>query len=280
MMRPFDRLSGARRALAVFFGIAAVTALTASGASAGSISGQTQATIQPVSYTASAAPAAPLPPMFLDPPFERVPAQGKAIYVNIPSYELIAFEDGREVMRSRVIVGSPKNPTPDLTAHTSVVRFRPTWTPTPDMIKNEGISPETRAPGRSNPLGLLAIRLDPGMLIYLHDTNNRKLFNREKRALSHGCIRVEKWDEVAAFVLGISVDEVHKYAKGSRTFDMPTDGVPVIVRYNTTFVDASGAMRDYPDVYGRDARYAKTLREPAPVTEFVWEELPSGWATN
>lgn len=219
---------------------------------------------------------APPPPMFLEPPFDRVPAEGKAIYVNIPSYELIAFEDGREVMRSKVIVGSTKNPTPDLTANTSVVRFRPTWTPTPSMIRDEGISPETRPPGRNNPLGLLAIRLDPGMLIYLHGTNNPKLFNREKRALSHGCIRVEKWDEVAAFVLGIPVDEVHEHANGRRTFDMDTDGVPVIVRYETRFPDQFGMMQEYADVYGRDRRYAETLKSE-PRAEFDWENLPTGW---
>lgn len=234
----------------------------------------------PIAHVAAADPAPPPPPMFLDPPFERVPVNGKAIFINIPSYELIAFQDGREVMRSKVIVGSPKNPTPDLTAHTSVVRFRPTWTPTPEMIREEGMSPETRAPGRSNPLGLLAIRLDPGMLIYLHDTNSRKLFNREKRALSHGCIRVERWDEVAAFVLGISVDEVHRYANGRRTFDMDTEGVPVIVRYETRFPNVFGEVQQHADVYGRDRRYAKALNEPAPRSDFAWEQLPTSWPTN
>ncbi len=235
---------------------------------------------EPTTHVAAAEPAPPPPPMFLDAPFDRVPAQGKAIFVNIPSYELVAFQDGHEVLRSKVIVGSPKNPTPDLTAHTSVVRFRPTWKPTPDMVRNEGISPETRAPGRSNPLGLLAIRLDPGMLIYLHDTNSRKLFNRDKRALSHGCIRVQKWDEVAAFVLGVPVDEVHKYANGRRTFDMDTEGVPVIVRYETEFPDQLGMMHEYADVYGRDARYAKALDTPAEVSETPWEDLPATWSVN
>ena len=233
----------------------------------------------PIAHVAATDPApsvTPPPPLYLDPPFERVPAEGKAIFINIPSYELVAFQDGKEVMRSKVIVGSPKNPTPNLTANTSVVRFRPTWTPTPEMIREEGMSPETRPPGRSNPLGLLAIRLDPGMLIYLHDTNNRKLFDREKRALSHGCIRVERWDEVAAFVLGIPVDEVHEYANGRRTFDMDTEGVPVVVRYETLFPDAFGEMQEYADVYGRDRSYAKALKS-APRAEFNWDSLPTSW---
>lgn len=215
-------------------------------------------------------------PDFLAPPFERIPTRGKAIYVNVPSFELIAFENGREVLRSRTIIGTRKYPTPDLTADTSVVRFRPSWKPTPSMIRDKGTSPHTRPPGPNNPLGLLAIRLDPGMLIYLHGTNEPKLFERENRALSHGCIRVEKWDEVAAFVLGIPVDEVHGHADGSRTFDMETEGVPVIVRYETSFPDQRGIIREYPDVYGRDAAYAKALQSK-PSSDFAWESLPASW---
>lgn len=220
----------------------------------------------PAATAHTTAVAAPPPPMFLDGPYERVPLKGKAILVNIPSYELIAFQDGREIMRSRVVVGSPKDPTPPLIAETSVVRFRPTWTPTPDMIEEEGLSPETRPAGKGNPLGLMAIRLDPGLLIYLHGTDSPKLFGREKRALSHGCIRVEKVEEVAAFVLGTTVDEVRRHANGRRTFDMDTDGVPVLIRYHTRFPDETGVMREYADVYGRSPVYAMDY----PATGTVW----------
>ncbi len=202
------------------------------------------------------APPAPPPPMFLDGPYDRVPTKGKAILVNIPSYELIAFQDGEEVLRSKVIVGSAKNPTPQLVAETSVVRFRPTWKPTPDMIRDEGISPERRPAGRNNPLGLMAVRLDPGLLIYLHGTNQPKLFGREKRALSHGCIRVEKVEELTAFVLDTTVAEVQGHANGRRTFDMEAWDIPVLIRYHTRFPDANGLMREYADVYGRSPVYA------------------------
>lgn len=215
-------------------------------------------------------------PDFLPPPFDRVPTKGKAIYVNVPSFELIAFEDGKEVLRSRTVVGTKTYPTPDLTTETSVVRFRPTWKPTPSMIRDKGTSPHTRPPGPNNPLGLLAIRLDPGMLIYLHGTNEPKLFERENRALSHGCIRVEKWDEVAAFVLGTSVEDVHTKANGSRTFDMDTEGVPVFVRYETSFPDPNGILREYPDVYGRHAAYAAALQS-TPDSDFAWDQLPASW---
>ncbi len=185
--------------------------------------------------------------------FAGIPRKGPAILVNIPSYELIAFRDGKPVLRSRVIVGTRQAQTPVKQTETSVVRFRPTWTPTPDMIRR-GTRPGMRRPGRNNPLGLLAVRLERGSLIYLHDTNSPKLFNRKNRSLSNGCIRVEKSKEVAAFVLNSTIEDVHKHANGRRTMDKPTNNVPVILGYFTKFPDADGNMQTYKDIYrrGRD----------------------------
>jgi len=194
--------------------------------------------------------------------FAGVPQFGKAILVNIPSFELIAFEDGKPVLRSRVIIGKPSTPTPIMRTETSVVRFRPTWTPTPRMIK-QGYRPGTRRGGKGNPLGYLAVRLEPGMLIYLHGTNKPHLFKRDKRALSHGCVRVDKWAEVAAWVLDTDVEEVHKRAFGRRTHDVGTGGIPVIVGYHTQFPDAEGVMQQYRDVYRRGTYAAETPRQTA-----------------
>ena len=156
------------------------------------------------------------------------------------------------------------------------------------MIREEGISPHTRKPGKRNPLGLLAVRLEPGMLIYLHGTNKPKLFNKDRRALSHGCVRVEKWDEVAAWVLGTSVKKVHKHAFGRRTFDMDTENVPVILGYFTQFPDAEGNWQNYDDVYrrGRDGpvfQIAEPAEEPAvePVVETAVEaKAPTDTVTD
>ncbi|QIE54425.1 L,D-transpeptidase family protein [Pikeienuella piscinae] len=183
----------------------------------------------------------------------RTPLKGKAILVNIPSFELIAIEDGEEVFRSKVIVGAPGGPdteTPLVDTWVSVVRFRPTWRPTPTMVRSGEYQARTWPAGKGNPLGLAAIRLQPGMLIYLHDTNRKKLFERDMRALSHGCVRVERWDEVIAWLQGIDIEEVHQYANGRRTFDMPADPVPVYFRYYRAFPDSEGRLRTFDDVYG------------------------------
>lgn len=178
-----------------------------------------------------------------------LPPRGRAIVVNIPAFELVAFEDAEPVFRSRVIVGTPANPTPILETAVSTVRFRPRWRPTPAMVASGEYVDRIWPPGRKNPLGLLAVRLEEGLLVYLHDTNRRQLFEREFRALSHGCIRVQRWDEVAAFVLGIPVEEVRAHAEGRRTFDMEAPPIPVILGYFTLFPDDDGTPRRFADIY-------------------------------
>lgn len=192
----------------------------------------------------------------------RPPRTGKAILVNVPSFEAIAYEDGVEQFRSRAIVGRPQTPTPILDTETSVVRFRPSWRPTPAMVASGAYEDRVWPPGRRNPLGLAAIRLEPGMLVYLHDTNRRDLFERERRALSWGCVRVEDWDRFAAWLLDAAPEQVAAWAEGGRTFDAPAHGVPVHLRYYTRFPDADGVIVEHPDIYGRDRQMSRQAAAP------------------
>ncbi len=179
----------------------------------------------------------------------QVPQSGRAILVNIPAFELIAFQDGKPVLRSRVIVGAPWHRTPRLQTYVTTVRFRPTWRPTPSMIASGEYRDRVIPPGINNPLGLAAVRLGSGMLVYLHDTNRRELFANENRALSHGCVRVQRWDDLVAFVLDMDIARVHELANGRRTFDAPAPPIPVTLGYFTKFPDASGQIITYPDIY-------------------------------
>ncbi len=179
-----------------------------------------------------------------------LPPSGKAIVVNIPAFELIAFENAEPVLRSRVIVGTPWHRTPVMTTHTTSVRFRPTWRPTPSMIASGEYRDRVWPPGPNNPLGLAAVRLEEGLLVYLHDTNRRDLFDREYRALSHGCVRVQAWDALAAFVLDADLAAIHALANGRSTTDVPTGPIPVILGYYRVFPDDAGRPVAYDDVYG------------------------------
>ncbi|NNE50869.1 MAG: L,D-transpeptidase family protein [Sulfitobacter sp.] len=194
-----------------------------------------------------------------------VPSDGKAILVNIPAFELIAFEDGTPVLRSRVIVGAPWHRTPRLTTYVSAVRFRPTWRPTPSMIASGEHRDRVWPPGERNPLGLAAVRLQPGLLVYLHDTNRRELFVEENRALSHGCVRVERWMDLVSFVLDMDTAEVRNLAYGRRTFDAPAAPIPVELGYYTRFIDALGETVTYPDVY--NLGQVSELREEHPTEQ-------------
>lgn len=180
----------------------------------------------------------------------EIPAEGKFILVNIPAFEVVAFHNGEPVLRSRVIVGTPWTRTPLITTFVSAVRFRPSWRPTPSMVASGEYKDYVRPPGPNNPLGLAAVRLEPGLLVYLHGTNKPGLFELQQRALSHGCIRVELWDELVAFVLDVNVEAVHAYAGGNRTFDAAADPTPVELGYYLSFPDPSGRLIRYEDIYG------------------------------
>lgn len=195
-----------------------------------------------------------------------VPQSGKSILVNVPGFELVAFSDGMPVLRSRVIVGTPWNPSPIVDTYTTAVRIRPTWRPTPEMVRSGEYRDRTWPPGLNNPLGLLAVRLEPGLLVYLHDTNRRDLFDRDDRALSHGCIRVQRWDDLAAWLVDLDVATVRGYATGDRTFDLPLPAVPVFIGYYTAFPDDGGQLQHFPDIYGREPVRAEDLPEETPAS--------------
>lgn len=177
-----------------------------------------------------------------------IPSRGKFVLVNIPSYELIALQDGEPVLRSRVVVGKPAAATPELLSSMYAIQFNPAWTPTPSMIRNEAARPIP--PGPQNPLGRMMFDLDNEEFIYLHDTNEKGLFRREQRALSHGCIRVEQVRALAAWALGVPEKEIDDMAARGTTYSVPLpEVIPVALAYHTRFPDAHGQLASYPDIY-------------------------------
>ena len=190
-----------------------------------------------------------------------IPAQGKFVLVNIPSFELIAVQDGVPVLRSRVVVGQPRTTTPEMLSSMFAVQFNPSWTPTPSMIRNEGL--RYMPPGPQNPLGRVMFDLDNEEFIYLHDTNERALFSRAQRALSHGCIRVEQARALAAWALGVSEQEIDAMIARGTTYSVPLpEAIPVSLAYHTQFPDEAGQVVSYPDIYG--SRQAKERITPEP----------------
>jgi murein L,D-transpeptidase YcbB/YkuD len=195
-----------------------------------------------------------------------IPSQGKFVLVNIPSYELIALQDGVPVLRSRVVVGQPRTTTPEMLSSMFAVQFNPSWTPTPSMIRNEGL--HYMPPGPQNPLGRVMFDLDNDEFIYLHDTNERALFGRAQRALSHGCIRVEQARALAAWALGVSEQEIDAMISRGTTYSVPlSEVIPVSLAYHTQFPDESGQIVSYPDIYGSRQSPANASAEPLRLAE-------------
>ena len=121
-------------------------------------------------------------------------------------------------------------------------------------------------PGPNNALGTLKIMFPNKYSVYLHDTPGHSLFEQERRAFSHGCIRMSKPAEMAAWVLGGEekgwnlerIDEIIKSQK--RQVVNLEEPVPVYILYRTAFVNPEDStLYFYEDIYGRDKLLAKAL---------------------
>jgi len=113
-------------------------------------------------------------------------------------------------------------------------------------------------PGKNNPLGLIKFEFPNRHRVFLHDTNNPSLFNQPYRALSSGCIRIEKPYALGAYVLRGSSWTEEKLRAAVRTHETGTISihriVPIRTVYLTTFVDSDYVLQIRNDVYDWDGR--------------------------
>ncbi len=134
-------------------------------------------------------------------PFISPNYRGKHVIVNIATQTLRAYDSGKLVLTSRVIVGKPKTQTPVLRDTIDSVTVNPTWNIPPGIAKRSfgGKALAVKA-GPDNPLGKLRIDMGNPELIYLHHTNTPQLFARSSRLFSSGCVRVEKAYDLAVWL--------------------------------------------------------------------------------
>lgn len=111
--------------------------------------------------------------------------------------------------------------------------------------------------GLDNSLGIIKFNFANPYAVYLHDTNARSLFKLDDRSLSHGCIRVEQWQQMADFLshpmVNLHTDTiVHRMLKQEKKASrLLKDKVQLLVRYFTLFQEGE-STHFYPDVYGED----------------------------
>jgi murein L,D-transpeptidase YcbB/YkuD len=124
-------------------------------------------------------------------------------------------------------------------------------------------------PGPWNPMGQIKFLLPNPWSIYLHDTPGKKLFTRTRRAYSSGCIRLSQPQDLARWLLSRhaasprQVEDILN-SRGSRLVRLEKP-VWLKIGYWTAWVDPSGRMNFRDDIYGRDRRLARELRQDPPV---------------
>ena len=222
------------------------------------------------------------------------------VLVNVPAYEMQVMEGEQPALAMRVIVGKPDAPTPLFSDKMTYVVFSPYWNIPPDILKNEALphlakdsdwlrrnnmevvgtkgdvidakavdwSDEKavsairirQAPGPENALGLVKFIFPNNFNVYLHDTPTDKLFFKDQRALSHGCIRVEDPVALAHYVMSDRPDwtperiETAMHANEEQTVTLKSP-IPVHIGYWTAWVGPDGRSVTYTDdPYGLDAR--------------------------
>lgn len=115
-------------------------------------------------------------------------------------------------------------------------------------------------PSEANALGELKILFPNKHAIYMHDTPTKNLFQRDMRAFSHGCIRLQDPRGMAAAVLGTTVDHIAEKLKQGHSVEKVTRRIPVYIAYFTAWPSADGKVEYFPDVYERD-EHLKTALE-------------------
>lgn len=227
------------------------------------------------------------------------------ILVNIPDYKLRIYDKNKEVFEMRVVVGALENPTPVFSDNIKHVVFSPTWTVPVSIIKNEiiprlksnpdyyteknytfykngeQIDPSSEAwgstnpgnyrvvqqPGGDNSLGRVKFGMGNSMSIYLHDTPSQRLFSKDFRALSHGCIRLDEPAKFAEYLLrdhsGWDADRINKQMfSGTASTVVLKKDYPVHIQYYTAWVSEDGRVNFRDDIYGHDRMQLQEFNKP------------------
>ena len=207
------------------------------------------------------------------------------IFINIPSYRLNYIKGGKPILTSDVVVGKEGHNTVVFSGLMKYIVFSPYWNIPKSIVEKEikpGLAKDKnylahhdmerngnqfrQKPGLKNSLGLVKFLFPNSNNIYLHDTPAKELFNKDNRAFSHGCIRVQKAKDLAGLILKDDKDwPVEKIDAamnaGKEKWVTLKKKIPVYIGYFTAWVDADGAVHFYDDVYNRDERLGEMVFE-------------------
>ena len=231
----------------------------------------------------------------------------KYIWVNLPAYNLKVWDNDSLAMESKVIVGKPGTPTPVINSEISDLIVYPTWTVPNSIIvkeilpglkrnpgylarkglglyssKGDPVDPYTvnwskynkgipylvrQGSGDNNALGVIKFNFANPYAVYLHDTNQRYLFNNKDRSLSHGCVRVQDWEKLAFYImrndslnskqpdsLKLNTDSIATWiSRKERHSIVIKQKLPVFIRYFGCEA-GTASIKFYDDIYGEDKK--------------------------
>jgi len=228
----------------------------------------------------------------------RLDPSGTYLLVNIPFYQLIAYQDGREDLRMDVIVGQPAWQTPQFSDELEYIVVNPDWG-IPDTIAKLEYWPSARRdpkylsrqgitatggslrqkPGPRNPLGRIKFVMPNTHDVYLHDTPEKRAFTAAVKALSHGCVRLSRPVDLGNYLLRDEPEWDSRrlqtsIASGKTGQINLRRRMPVHIVYSTSRVNDEGRVEIRPDVYGKNRRSAREREARPPASDESLEAWP------
>ncbi len=225
------------------------------------------------------------------------------VLVNLAGFEMAVMKNGKPAFTSRVVIGKKRrHRTPEFSEMMTHMIVNPSWH-VPRSIAGEEILPElqndptylerknmrlvgsevpleeidwatitpetfpgrvTQRPGAGNALGTVKFMFPNRFAIYLHDTPSKRLFEKDVRAFSHGCVRVARPREFAEFLLADQVEDPagtfdNLRARGKERRVNLENELPVHITYRTAWIDDEGRDQFRNDIYKRDSKIADAL---------------------
>ena len=207
--------------------------------------------------------------------------EGQMIVVNIPEFILHVKDGAKKVFDMNVVVGKEGHNTMMFTGNLNQVVFSPYWNVPPSIVKNElmplmakdpnylarhnmeitsdgsGLPEIRQLPGEGNSLGKVKFLFPNSFNIYFHDTPAKSLFEKDKRAYSHGCIRLSDPVKMANYLLkddgSWSPEKIDAAMNtGNEKSVKLKNPVPVLITYYTAWVDENGQLHFADDIYAHD----------------------------
>ncbi|MGE0564521.1 MAG: L,D-transpeptidase family protein [Pseudolabrys sp.] len=207
------------------------------------------------------------------------------VMVNIPDYTLKVARGDEIVWQTKIVAGKPNTQTPLTSGPMHEVIVNPSWYVPQSIIQNEllplydsdpkifermglevkrgpdGHINVVQPPGAANALGHIKFAFHNKFQVYLHDTPEKRLFAQQRRAYSHGCMRVEDPTKFGEVILSLAMKDAmpnsrqiaQMYGQDQKSFKLQQRPM-VHLTYQTAFVDENDRLQLRDDVYGFDQR--------------------------